>query len=139
MGDRLSRCLRGCALLMVAASLAACSRVVVGASQPVSAVAEKAPVPIAQLLIEPNRFPPQYAAAELDDGGLDRVLQDIDGVSRGEAVIPPTCTPEVLWHSEAVGVEGVDSATASRLIVVVMRPVPPLSSRLEQLRAGPSF
>ncbi|BBZ17172.1 hypothetical protein [Mycolicibacterium gadium] len=139
MGDRLSRCLRGCALLMVAASLAACSRVVVGASEPASGVEEKAPVPVAQLLIEPNRFPPQYAAAELDDGGLDRVVQDIDAVSRGEVVTPPTCTPPVLWHSETVGVEGVDSATASRLILVVMRPVPPLSSRLEQLRACPSF
>lgn len=139
MGDRLSRCLRGCALLMVAASLAACSRVVVGASQPVSAVAEKSPVPVAHLLIEPNRFPPPYAAAKLDGGGLDRALQDIDGAPRGEVVTPPTCAPPVLWHSEAVGVEGVDSATASRLIVVVMRPVPPLSSRLEQLRACPSF
>lgn len=139
MGDRLSRCLRGCALLMAASALAACSRVVVGASQPVAAVEEKASVPVAQLLIEPNRFPPQYTAAKLDDGALDRALQDIDGVPRGEVVTPPTCAPPVLWHSEAVGVEGVDSATASRLIVVVMRPVPPLNNRLEQLRACPSF
>jgi len=138
MGDTLSRCLRGCALLMSAASLVACSRVVVGASQPV-ATEEKPPVPVAQLLIEPNRFPPQYRAAVLDDVALDRALQDIDGVPTGAVVTPPTCTPPALWHSEVVGVEGVDSATASRLIVVVTRPVPPLRARLDQLSGCSSF
>jgi hypothetical protein len=139
MGDTLSRCLRGCALLMAAASLVACSRVVVGVSQPVAATEEKPPVPVAQLLIEPNRFPPQYRAAMLDDVALDRTLQDIDGVPTGAVVTPPTCTPPVLWQSEVVGVEGVDSATASRLIVVVTRPAPPLSTRLDQLRGCASF
>ena len=139
MGDTLSRCLRGCALLMSAASLVACSRVVVGASQPVAATEEKPPVPVAQVLIEPNRFPPQYRAAVLDDVALDRALQDIDGVPTAAVVTPPTCTPPALWHSEVVGVEGVDSATASRLIVVVTRPVPPLRARLDQLSGCSSF
>lgn len=139
MGDTLSRSLRGCTLLMAAASLVACSRVVVGASQPAAAVAEKPPLPVAQLLIEPNRFPPQYPAAVLDDPALDRALQDIDGVPTGAVVTPPTCTPQVLWHSETVGVEGADTATASRLIVVVTRPAPPLRTRLDQLRGCPSF
>ncbi len=35
--------------------------------------------------------------------------------------------------------EGVDSATASRLIVVVTRPAPPLADRLDQLRGCPTF
>ena len=139
MGDTLSRCLRGCALLMSAASLVACSRVVVGASQPVAATEEKPPVPVAQVLIEPNRFPPQYRAAVLDDVALDRALQDIDGVPTAAVVTPQTCTPPALWHSEVVGVEGVDSATASRLIVVVTRPVPPLRARLDQLSGCSSF
>lgn len=139
MGDTLSRCLRGCTLLMAAASLVACSRVVVGSSQPMAAVAERPPVPIAQLLIEPDRFPPQYPAAVLDGAAADRALRDIDGVPPDAAVTPPTCMPPVLWHSETVGVEGVDSATASRLLVVVTRPAPPLSTRLDQLRACPSF
>lgn len=139
MGDTLSRCLRGCALLMSAASLVACSRVIVGASQPVAATEEKAPVPVAQLLIEPNRFPPQYRAAVLDDVALDRALQDVDGAPTGAVVTPPTCTPPVSMHSEVVGVEGVDTTTASRLIVVVTRPAPPLSTRLDQLSACPTF
>ena len=139
MGDTLSRCLRGCTLLMAAASLVACSRVVVGSSQPMAAVGEKPPAPVAQLIIGPNRFPPQYPAAVLDDAALDRALQDIDGAPTGAAVTPPTCTPPVSWHGEVVGVEGIDSATASRLIVVVTRPAPPLSTRLDQLRACPTF
>lgn len=139
MGDTLSRALRGCTLLMTAASLVACSRVVVGASQPVAVVGEKPPLPVAQLIIEPNRFPPQYPAVVLDDATLDRALQDIDGVPAGAVVTPPTCTPPVLWHAETVGVEGVDSATASRLVVTVTRPAPLLSTRLLQLRGCPSF
>lgn len=139
MGDTLSRCLRGCTLLVATVSLVACSRVVVGSSRPMAAVGEKPPVPIAQLLIEPNRFPPQYPAAVLDDAALDRALQDVDGAPPDAVVTPPTCMVPVLWHSETVGVEGADSATASRLIVVVTRPAPPLRTRLDQLRACPSF
>jgi hypothetical protein len=131
--------LRGGLLLMAAVLLGACSRVVVGSSQPVEAAAERPPVPVAQLLIEPARFPPQYSAAVLDDAGVDRAVRDVDGVPIGAVVTPAACTPPVLWHSEVVGVEGVDAATASRLIVVLTRPVPPLSDRLAQLRACPTF
>jgi hypothetical protein len=139
MGDSLSRCLRACALLMAAASLVACSRVVVGASRPLSAGEGRPPVPVSQLLIEPNRFPPQYRTTVLDDAGLDRALQDIEVVGTGDVVTPPNCAPPAVWRSEAVGVEGVDDATASKLIVVVTRPAPPLSTRLDQLRGCPSF
>ena len=138
MVDTLSRCLRGCALLMAAVLLGACSRVIVGSTQPVGVVGPKPPIPIADLLIEPTRFPPQYPAAVLDDAAVDRALQDIDGVQTGSVVTPHDCTPPVLWHSEVVGVEGVDNATASRLIVVMTRPAPPLSDRLDQLRRCPS-
>lgn len=139
MVDMLSRCLRGCALLMAAVLLAACSRVIVGSTRAAEAGGEKSPVAIAELLVEPNRFPPQYRAAVLDDSTVDRTLQDIDGVPTGSAVTPVECTPPVLWHGEAVAVEGVDTATSSRLIVVVTRPTPPLAVRLDQLRACPTF
>jgi hypothetical protein len=105
----------------------------------VAVVDEKPPVPVAQLLIEPKRFPPQYPAAVLDDASLDRALGDIDGVPSGAVVTPPSCMPPVLWHSEIGGVEGIDSTTVSRLIVVVTRPAPPLRTRLAQLRGCPSF
>ncbi len=139
MVDMLSRCMRGCALLMAALLLAACSRVIVGTTQAAEADEENPPVPIAQLLIEPDRFPPQYRAAVLDDAAVDRALQDIDGIPTGYVVSPVDCTPPALWHTEAVAVDGVDSATASRLIVVVTRPVPPLVTRLDQLRRCPTF
>lgn len=135
----LSWCLRGCALLTAAALLGGCSRVIVGSVEPVAAPSEKPPVPIAQLLIEPNQFPPQYRATVLDEAAVDRALQDIDGVPTGSVVTPADCAPPVLWHSEVVGVEGVDSATASRLVVLVIRPAPPLVDRLDQLRRCPSF
>jgi hypothetical protein len=66
-------------------------------------------------------------------------MQDIDGVRTGDAVAPVDCTPPVGRHGEMVGVEGVDSTTASRLIVVVTRPAPPLADRLDQLRGCPTF
>ncbi|MCV7038091.1 hypothetical protein H7I58_05035 [Mycolicibacterium moriokaense] len=75
----------------------------------------------------------------LDDAALHRAVADIDGVPTGAAVTPADCTPPVLWHSETAGVEGVDSDTASRLILVVTRPAPPLSERLDQLRRCSSF
>jgi hypothetical protein len=131
--------LRGGALLMAAVLLSACSRMVVGSSQPVEAAAEKPAVPVAQLLIEPNRFPPPYSAAVLDDAGVDRAVQEVNGVPTGAVVTPATCTPPVLSHSDVVGAEGVDAATASRLIVVLSRPVPPLSDRLAQLRGCATF
>ena len=68
MVDTLSRCLRGCALVMAAVLLAALrsgDRRDGAAGR--GAGGEKPPVPIAELLIEPNRFPPQYPAAVLDD------------------------------------------------------------------------
>jgi len=139
MVHSLSRSLRGCALLAAAVLLGACSRVIVGSSQTVEAPAEKPPVPVAHLLIEPNRFPPQYPAAVLDGAGVDRAVQDIDGVPTGAVVTPAACTPPVLWHSEAAGVEGVDSANGSRLIVLLIRPAPPLSDRTAQLRGCPTF
>jgi hypothetical protein len=140
MVSTLSWCLRGCALVVATALLAGCSRVVAGVPQPLSGVGETGPpVPVADLLIDPSGFPAHYPAAVLDDGKLHRVLQDIDGVPAGWVVSPPDCAPPELKHAETAAVEGVDSASAGRLIVVVTRPAPELSSRVEQLRGCASF
>jgi hypothetical protein len=141
MVETLARYLRGCALLTAAVLLAACTRVIAGAVQPADGDTSpvRAPVPVAQLLIEPDQFPPQYPAAVLDDAGVDRALQEIDGVPTGAVVTPGDCMPPVPSHTEAGGVEGVDDVTASRLIVVVTRPAPPMRQRLDQLRACVSF
>jgi len=140
MLSALSWCLRGCALVAATALLAACSRVVAGVPQPLREAAGKGPpVPVADLLIDPSRFPAQYQAAVVDDTEVYRALQDIDGVVAGSVVTPRDCAPPEPGLADSAAVEGIDSATAGRLIVVVSRPAPMLSSRVDELRSCPSF
>jgi hypothetical protein len=139
MVSTLSWCLRGCVVLTAAALLAGCSRVTVGTIRPARDGGESPPVPVAELLIEPDRFPPQYPAEVLEDAAVNRVLQDIDGVPAGAVVTPHDCGPAEPGQVDTAAVEGIDSATASSLIVVVTRPAPPLSEKLDKLRACPSF
>ncbi|ODQ94832.1 hypothetical protein BHQ17_07390 [Mycolicibacterium holsaticum] len=124
-----------CALLMASTTLAGCSRVVVGAPR----LAGPPPVPIGALLIEPARFPPQYPAAVLDGTAVYRALQDINGVAPGAVVTPAECAPPPVASSQSVAAEGIDSATASSLIVAVTRPAAALGKRGEQLRRCASF
>jgi hypothetical protein len=138
MVSALSWCLRGCVVLTVAALLAGCSRVTVGTLRP-ARDGEGPPVAVAELLIEPDRFPPQYPAEVLEHAAVSRVLQDIDGVPAGAVATPRDCGPAESGQVETAAVEGIDSATASSLIVVVTRPAPPLSQKLDQLRGCPSF
>ena len=138
MVSALSWCMRGCVVLAAAALLAGCSRVTVGVMRPASDGAEGPPVPVADLLIEPDRFPPRYPAEVLDDAAVNRVLQDIDGVPVGAVVTPRDCGPAP-GRVDTAAVEGIDRASDSSLIVVVTRPAPPLSEKLEQLRACQSF
>jgi hypothetical protein len=139
MVSTLSWCLRGCAVFLVTVLLAGCSRVIVGAPQPSAAGGEGPLIPIADLLIAPDRFPAHYPAAVLDDTAVYRALQDIDGVLVGSVVTPRDCAPPALAQGDTAAAEGIDSATASSLIVMVTRPAPPLRHRVDQLRACPSF
>ncbi|MGV0643458.1 hypothetical protein [Mycolicibacterium sp. XJ879] len=125
----------GCALVMASTMLSGCARVVAGSAR----VADSAPVPIAQLLIEPARFPPQYPAAVLDGTAVYRALHDIDGVAAGSVVTPADCAPPPVAAHQSVAAEGIDSTTASSLIVTVTRPAPALRKRSEQLRRCASF
>ncbi|MGE2690052.1 hypothetical protein [Mycolicibacterium pulveris] len=125
----------GCALVMASTMLTGCARVVTGSAR----VADSAPVPIAQLLIEPARFPPRYPAAVLDGTAVYRALHDIDGVAAGSVVTPAECAPPPVAAHHSVAAEGIDSATASSLIVTVTRPAPALRKRGEQLRRCASF
>jgi hypothetical protein len=147
MVSTLSRCLRasglpvfGCALVMVTAVLAGCTRVIVGAVHPVAPGGdEHAPIPVADLLIEPERFTALYPAAVLDGTAVYRVLQDIAGVPDGYVVTPPECAPQPLAPHHTAAAEGIDSQDASSLIVAVTSPAPPLDTRVEQLTSCPSF
>lgn len=136
MVSTLSLSLQGCALASVAALLAGCTQVVVGAPRFAD---DGPPAPIADLLVDPARFPAHYRATVLDGAAVDRARQDIDGVRDGSAVTPHDCAPPAHRRGDAVAAQGVDDATASRLIVVVTRPAPPLRDRVDQLRACPSF
>ena len=55
MVSALSWCLRGCVMLMTAVLLAGCSRVTVGTVRLARDGGEKPPLPVAELLIEPDR------------------------------------------------------------------------------------
>jgi hypothetical protein len=127
----------GCALLVVAALLPGCTRVIVGTVQP--GADDHAPVPVVDLLIEPERFPARYPAAVIDETAVSRVLQDIDGVPGGSVVTPPQCAPAPLAPHHTAAAQGIDSDDASSLIVAVTSPAPPLHTRVEQLTECPSF
>jgi hypothetical protein len=145
MVSTLARCLPSgaavfcCAVVTATALVSGCTRVVVGSMQaaPVEA-GPRAPIPVADLLIEPGRFPAQYPAVVLDPGSIDRVLHEIDGVPVGSVVTPPGCAPPPAAPQNTAAVRGVDSQNASSLIVAVTRPTGPLRFRLDQLTACPS-
>jgi len=139
MVSTLSRCLRGCALAMVVTLIAGCTRVILGTVQAVTPGAAPARIRVADLLIEPGKFPVGYPAVVLDATAVNRALQAIDGVAGASVVTPPQCAPPPRAAQDTAAVQGVDSETASSLIVAVTRPVPPLRDRAEQLTACPSF
>jgi len=131
--------MRGCALFVAAVLLAGCGRVTLGTPRAPGAAGETTPVPVAGLLIEPDRFPARYPAGVLDATDVYRALQDIDGVPPGSVVTPAMCAPVPLTPESTAVAQGIDMGTFSVLLVAVTRPAPPLSARIEQLRACSSF
>ena len=129
-----------CVVLTTAALIGGCARVVTGAGRAGDPeVRPPAPISVADLLIEPTRFPVQYPAAVLDPREVDRVLGEIDGVSDGSEVTPPECAPLPVLASQKAAVEGIDGASGARLIVTLTRPVPSLRARASQLADCSSF
>jgi hypothetical protein len=129
-----------CALLAVVALVGGCVRQVAGTAtvdgpQPLGA----RPIPVADLLIEPTRFPAKYPAAVLPAKDVDRALADVDGVPAGSEVTPPECAPLPVLAPQKAAVQGVDQATGSRLTVTVVRPVPSVRARVGQLEECPTF
>ena len=130
---------RGGALFVATVLLAGCGRVTIGAARPLSAGGVAQLVPVADLLIEPDRFPARYPAGVLHGADVRRALQDIDGIPSGSVVTPATCAPEPLASEHTAVAQGINTDTFSVLLVTVTRPAPPLSARIDQLRACPSF
>ena len=128
-----------CAVLAAAALTGGCARVVGGTAragdpQPRSA----APIPVADLLIEPSRFPAQYPAAVVPAKDVDRVLAEIDGVPDGSEVTPAQCAPLPQLADQKAAAQGTDDSGA-RLTVTVVRPVASVRARVTQLTDCPSF
>ncbi len=99
----------GCALLTVAATVCGCARVVNGTVRAEAAGATPAkPIAVADLLIEPTRFPEQYPAVVVDPSIVTRLLRQIDGVPDGSVVTPPECAPLPIAAAEGAAVQGVD-------------------------------
>jgi hypothetical protein len=130
----------GCALLTVVALLSGCARAVDG--RPRSAdpgVSLVKPIPLADLLIEPTRFPARYPAVVLDPKDVGRVLQDIDGVPVGSVVTPPECAPPPIAAQQSAAARGIDEDSGASLIVTVTRPATSLRARVDQLAECSSF
>jgi hypothetical protein len=128
------------ALFTVSAPVGGCARMVEGSpSSAAPAAASVRSVPIADLLIEPTRFPAQYPAVVVDPSIVSRLLRQIDGVPEGSAVTPPQCAPPPVAAAEGAGVQGVDQENGASLIVTVTRPAPSLRTRVDQLEGCPSF
>jgi hypothetical protein len=137
-GSRLS--VAWCGVLTAAVLIGGCARVVTGTARAGDPqVAPARPIPVADLLIEPTRFPPQYPAAALPPEDVDRVLGEIDGVPAGSEVTPPECAPLPMLAQQKAAVQGTDDESGSRLIVTVIRPVPSVRARVTQLTDCPSF
>ncbi len=128
-----------CCAVVTAAALGGCARVVTGAARVGDPSRPLPPVPVADLLIEPTRFPTQYSAAVLPQRDIARVLADIDGVPTGSAVTPPECAPLPVLAEQKAAVQGTDDRTGARLTVVVVRPVASVRARVTQLGDCPSF
>ena len=121
-----------CAVLTAAVLVGGCARVVTGTARAGDPQVRPArPIPVADLLIEPTRFPTQYPAAALPPKDVDRVLGEIDGVPAGSEVTPPECAPLPMLTPEKAAVQGTDGERGSRLIVTVTRPVPSVRARVD--------
>ncbi len=136
---------RGCLLpvtctvmLAAAAIVGGCARVVTGAARAGDHRPAR-PIPVADLLIEPTRFPPQYQAAVLPPKDLDRVLSEIEGVPAGSEVTPAKCAPLPLLADQRAAVQGSDDVSGTRLVVSVIRPIAAVRARVTQLAECPSF
>lgn len=127
-------------LLTVAALVGGCARAVNGSAQSAGPEARPAkPIPIAELLIEPTRFPEQFPAVVVDPSIVARLLRQIDGVADGSVVTPPECAPPPVAAAEGAAAQGVDQQSGASLIVTVTRPAPSLRARVDQLAGCSSF
>lgn len=128
-----------CAGLVAAALTSGCVRTIDDAGQPVTRMGST-PVTsaaLADLLIDPDRFPASHPAAVLDRAGAEAVIGDVDGVVAGAAVDPPRCAPPPL--GDAVAVRGVNDETPGSLIVALVRVDAELAQRRAQLAGCPTF
>jgi hypothetical protein len=130
-----------CVLLTAAALVGGCARVVTGAAQAGDdpQVRPSRPIPVADLLIEPTRFPAEYAAAVVPAEDVDRVMEEIEGVATGFEVTPPECAPLPVLTDQHAAVQGTDDKNGARLTVTVIRPVPSVRARVAQLSECSSF
>ena len=135
-----SCCPLGCALLTVAAAVVAVHAWSTEPRRRRGGASPAKPVPVADLLIEPTRFPQQYPAVVVDPSIVSRVLRRdrrcarrIRGdaarmcaaAGRGDRTAPPCRVPT--------------SENGASLIVTVTRPVTSLRARVDQLAGCASF
>lgn len=119
------------AVLLACAVLCGCVRVVGGAAEQDPGL----PVTLADVLIEPSRFPAPYRAAVLDAQGTGDAIADVDGLPAGATVEPAGCAPAPAGAGpdNAVAAQGVDPGTGAALVVILTRSGATLQDRRTQL------
>lgn len=126
---------RGCgvsaAVLLGCAALCGCVRVVDGTA----AVDGGLDVVLAEVLVDPSRFPAPYRAAVLDPQGTADAIAAVEGQDAGATVEPAGCTPAPVGSGpgNAVAAQGVDPATGATLIVILTRTGATMADRQAQL------
>jgi hypothetical protein len=132
----------GCTIVMATPLVSGCSQTIAGTVRAAALGAAPAvPATLAQLLIDPARFPVGYPAVLLDPAAVDPVLRAVDGVPAGSVVTPPECAPPVPGPAplQAVAAQGTDKEDSTTLTVVLIRAGGQLHQRRDQLTACPSF
>ncbi len=128
---------------LVCALVCGCTRVVDGSGLVAGPGSDRPakPAVLAELLIEPQRFPGGYVAAVLDSHSADGAIREIDGVSAGAVVEPSDCAPPVPGPipRNAVAARGVEPDTSSTLTVALTRHATDLSVRREQVTDCAAF
>ncbi|WP_226862580.1 hypothetical protein [Mycolicibacterium baixiangningiae] len=124
------------AVMLACALLCGCVRTTDGTA----AVDSGMPVELADVLVEPSRFPAPYRAAVLDPQATGEAVAGVDGVPPGAVVGPAGCAPSPVGTGprNAVAAQGVDSDTGAALTVILTRTGTALADRRAQLDRCPS-
>lgn len=128
----------GSVVLLTTGAVAGCSSQVAGTARPSEQHATGS-VALADLLLEPSAFPPQYPAVTLPAQAVAQAAPDLTGIPPGARVEPAGCKPPPQDYGPdgTAMVVGTDSTNRSTITVELVRvdaPLAELGAQLAQCR-----